>query len=135
MNVDWIPFFDTFAESKRIRKGCRRKAGPGEVEYDATPGKKRPASAYNKFVREMMLTYDFDSGTSQKNKMKEIGKLWATEKLSILDEEHFADVDEEDRAAALARQQKQGLVYKKLKKKKKIPKKSDDVDLELDFLD
>jgi hypothetical protein len=132
LHVDWIPFFETFVESKRIRKGCRRKVGPGEVEYDATPGRKRPASAYNKFVREMMLTYDFDSGTSQKDKMKEIGKLWATEKLSILDEEHFADVDEEDRAEALARKQKRGIVYKKLKKSKRVPKKGDDDDLDID---
>eukprot|EP01046_Picozoa_sp_COSAG06_P008654 COSAG06_NODE_440_length_15762_cov_75.979825_3_plen_341_part_00 len=135
LDVDWTPFFESFAESKRIRKGCRRKAGPGQTEYDATPGKKRPASAYNKFVKEMMLTYDFDGGTTQKEKMKIIGKLWAEEKTSILDEEHYAAVDKEDRAAALARKQKQGLAYKKLKKKKKIPKKSDDADLELDFLE
>ena len=109
--------------------------GPGRTEYNPPPSKKRPASAYNKFVREMMLTYDFDGGTTQKEKMKIIGRLWAKEKTSILDEEHYAAVDAEDRADALARQQKQGLAYKKLKKKKKIPKKSDDADLELDFLE
>ena len=55
LNIDWSPHFESFVESKRIRKGCRRKAGPGQAEYDATPGKKRAPSAYNKFVREMML--------------------------------------------------------------------------------
>ena len=57
------------SESKRIRKHCRRKAGPGNDVYDATPGQKRPASQYNKFVREHMLTYDFPGGTTQKEKM------------------------------------------------------------------
>ena len=80
LDVNWEPMFEAFSESKRIRKGCKRKTGPGSAEYDATPGKKRAPSAYNKFVREMMLTYQFPSGTTQKGKMKEVGKLWAKEK-------------------------------------------------------
>jgi hypothetical protein len=135
LNVDWTPYFDSFVKSKRIRKGCRHMVGPGRTEYNPPPIKKRPASAYNKFVKEMMLTYDFDGGTTQKEKMKIIGRLWAKEKTSILDEEHYAAVDAEDRAAALAKKQKQGLAYKKLKKKKKIPKKGDDADLGLSFSD
>ena len=62
-------------------------------------------------------------------------EIYEAHRIAALDEEHYAAVDAEDRADALARKQKQGLVYKKLKKKKKIPKKSDDADLELDFLE
>ena len=37
LDVNWAPHFESFVESKRIRKGCKRKAGPGEKLYDATP--------------------------------------------------------------------------------------------------
>jgi hypothetical protein len=65
------------------------------------------------------LTYDFDAATTQKEKMKQIGRLWAEEKTSILDEEHYATGDATDHVATLAKKQKQGLAYKKLKKQKK----------------
>ena len=38
--------------------------------------------------------------------MKQIGRLWAEEKTSILDEEHYATVDAEDHVATLAKKQK-----------------------------
>ena len=103
LNTDWSPYFDSFVESKRIRKGCRRKTGPGQAEYDTAPGKKRAPSAYNKFVREMMLTYDFDGGTTQKEKMGIIAKLWKEEKDGVQNEAHYQAVDAEDRADAAAR--------------------------------
>ena len=109
----------------------KRKTGPGSAEYDATPGKKRAPSAYSKFVREMMLTYQFRSGTTQKGKMKEVGKLWAKEKTSIMNEEHAQDVAREDRALA-AKQRKE---LRSTSRKGKIPKKGADRDLDLDFDD
>ena len=131
LNIDWSPHFESFVESKRIRKGCRRKAGPGRAEYDATPGKKRPASAYNKFVREMMLTYDFDGGTTQKEKMGIVAKLWAEEKEGLMNEDHARAIDREDREEAAKRQR----AIRSQGRKGKIPKRGADRDLELDFDD
>jgi hypothetical protein len=131
LNIDWTPYYESFVESARIRKGCRRKAGPGRAEYDATPGKKRPASAYNKFVREMMLTYNFDGGTTQKEKMGIVAKLWAEEKEGLLNEDHARAIDAEDRADAAKRQR----AIRSQGRKGKIPKRGADRDLELDFDD
>lgn len=45
-----------------------------------------------------MLTYQFPAGTSQKQKMAEIGSLWADEKESIQNEAHFRAVESEDQS-------------------------------------
>ena len=131
LDVNWTPHFESFVESKRIRKGCKRKAGPGQAEYDATPGKKRAPSAYNKFVREHMLTYQFPGGTTQKEKMGIVAKLWAEEKEGVANYQHERAVDAEDRALAAKRQK--GIRSKE--RGGKIPRKGADKDLELDFDD
>ena len=128
LNVDWEPMFESHAVSKRVRKGCRGKAGPGQDLYDGRPAQKRPPSAYNKFVRENMLSYQFPGGTTQKQKMGIIGKLWKTEKLSIMDEENARDIVAEDREEAAKRQK----AIRSLSSKGKIPKKNADCDLDLD---
>ena len=131
LDVDWEPMFESHVMSKRIRKGCRRKAGPGQDLYDATPAKKRPASQYNKFVREHMLTCVFPGGTTQKGKMAIIGKLWKQEKTSIMNEAQARDIQTEDNEAAVKRRKE----IRSLSRKGKIPKKGADRDLGLGFDD
>ena len=131
LDVNWSPYFESFVESKRIRKGCKRKAGPGQAEYDATPGKKRAPSAYNKFVREHMLTYQFPRGTTQKEKMGIVAKLWAEEKEGVANYQHERAVDAEDRVEAAKRSK--GIRSKE--RGGKIPKRGADRDLELGFDD
>eukprot|EP01046_Picozoa_sp_COSAG06_P028646 COSAG06_NODE_2596_length_6606_cov_2.954818_5_plen_389_part_00 len=131
-NVNWEPFFEAATERKRVPKGCYRMTGPGTSEYEPpAPRAKRAPSAYNKFVREQMLTYQFPPAFDQKQKMKEIGRLWRQEKESILNEEHYQAVDREDRTDARNRRQRQGITKKRLKKARKIPRRGDDDDLDL----
>ena len=63
----------------------------------------------------------------QKQKMREIGKLWRQEKTNILDEEHFQAVDAEDRARSAATRKRQ----RSSERGGKIPKRGADRDLEL----
>ena len=92
---------------------------------------KRPPSAYNRFVREHMLTYQFPADTSQKQKMGEIGRLWREEKESIQNESHYRAVEAEDRAAAAQRKRE----LRSLSRKGRIPKKGADDDLDFGFDD
>ena len=131
-NVDWTPFFEAAVEKKRVPKRCYKMTGPGTSEYE-TPVKraKRAPSAYNRFVREHMLTYQFPAGTSQKGKMGEIGRLWKQEKESIQNESHYRTVEAEDRATAAQRKRE----LRSLSRKGRIPKKGADDDLDLGFDD
>ena len=132
MNVDWTPFFEAGVEKKRVPKRCYNMTGPGTAEYKAPAQKsKRAPSAYNRFVREYMLTYQFPAGTSQKQKMGEIGRLWREDKESIQNESHYRLVDAEDRAAAAQRKK----AIRSLSRKGRIPKRGADDDLDLDFDD
>jgi len=127
-NVVWEPYFEAAIERKRVPKGCYRMTGPGTAEYTAPVAKaKRAPSAYNKFVREHMLTYQFPSGTTQKGKMAEIGRLWKQEKESMENESHYRSVEAEDRAESAKRRK----AIRSLSSKGKIPKRGDDDDLEL----
>ena len=78
-----------------------------------------------------MLTYQCPAGTSQKQKMGEIGRLWREEKESIQNESHYRAVDAEDRAAAAQRKK----AIRSLSRKGRIPKRGADDDLDLDFDD
>eukprot|EP01043_Picozoa_sp_COSAG02_P025226 COSAG02_NODE_1410_length_12758_cov_67.963504_3_plen_534_part_00 len=131
-NVNWEPFFEQATEKRRIPKGCYKMRGPGNVDYEPPkPRKKRAPSAFNKFVKEHMLTYQFPSHFSQTDKMKEIGKLWRQEKTSILDEEHAQEVEREDRIEARKKARQMG-ARKRLKgRDKRVPKKGADDDLML----
>jgi len=132
MNVDWTPFFEAAVEKKRVPKRCYKMTGPGTTEYTAPVAKaKRPPSAYNRFVREHMLTYQFPADTSQKQKMGEIGRLWREEKESIQNESHYRAVEAEDRAAAAQRKRE----LRSLSRKGRIPKKGADDDLDFGFDD
>ena len=132
MNVDWTPFFEAAVEKKRVPKRCYKMTGPGTTEYTAPAQKaKRPPSAYNRFVREHMLTYQFPADTSQKQKMAKIGQLWREEKDSIQNESHYRAVEAEDRAAAAQRKRE----LRSLSRKGRIPKKGADDDLDLGFDD
>ena len=127
-NVNWEPYFEAASERKRVPKGCYRMTGPGTAEYEPpAPRAKRAPSAYNRFVREQMLTYQFPAHFDQKQKMREIGKLWRQEKTNILDEEHYQAVDAEDRARSAAIRKKQ----RSRERGGKIPKRGADRDLEL----
>ena len=79
----------------------------------------------------MMLTYDFDGGTTQKEKMGIIAKLWKEEKDGVQNEAHYQAVDAEDRADAAARRK----AIRSAGRKGKIPKRGADRDLDLDFDD
>ena len=134
MNVDWTPYFEAAVEKKSVPKRCYNMTGPGTAAYGlpkATAKTKRAPSAYNRFVREHMLTYQFPAGTSQKQKMGEIGRLWREEKESIQNESHYRAVDAEDRAAAAQRKK----AIRSLSRKGRIPKRGADDDLDLDFDD
>ena len=54
--------------------------------------------------REMMLTYSFDGGTTQKEKMGIVAQLWADEKEGLLNEDHARAIDREGREEAAKRQ-------------------------------
>ena len=61
------------ASESAFPKGCYRMTGPGTAEYEPlAPRAKRAPSAYNRFVREQMLTYQFPAHFDQKQKMREI---------------------------------------------------------------
>jgi hypothetical protein len=79
----------------------------------------------------MLTTYDFDGGTTQKEKMGIVAKLWAEEKEGLLNEDHARAVDREDRVDAAKRQR----AIRSQGRKGKIPKRGADRDLELDFDD
>ena len=95
-------------------------------------GPKRAPNAYAKFVKEMMASYQFPSGTSQTDKMKIISREWRNQKENILNEEHFQAVDREDRIDARRKRRAANPGAKKrLKKGHKISKKGEDDDLNL----
>jgi hypothetical protein len=72
----------------------------------------------------------------QKQKMREVSKLWAKEKESIMNEEHFQQVDFEDRIEARRKRRAANPGAKnRLKKGHKIAKKGADDDLDLTRLD
>ena len=133
LSIDWTGYFEQQPEARRVRKGCYKMTGPGEVDYEKPkPRAKRPLSAYNKFVQEMLKTYQFPGGMDQKDKMREVSKLWAAEKESILNEEHFQAVDREDRIEARKRARAARPGQKtRLKKSFKIAKKGADDDIDL----
>ena len=54
--------------------------------YCSCKGPKRAPNAYAKFVREMMASYKFPSGTSQTDKMKIISREWRNQKENILND-------------------------------------------------
>eukprot|EP01043_Picozoa_sp_COSAG02_P062336 COSAG02_NODE_8575_length_2517_cov_1.961125_3_plen_399_part_00 len=137
LSINWEPYFEGEPQARRIPKSCTEAIGPGSVRHtDAnvlpSKGPKRAPNAYAKFVKEMMSSFNFPSGTKQTDKMKIISKEWRKEKENILDEEHFAEVDREDRiegrkkARAARPGQKQ-----RLKKSFKIARKGVDDDLDL----
>ena len=133
LSIDWTGYFEQQPEARRVRKGCYRMTGPGEVDYEKPkPRAKRPLSAYNKFVQEMLTTYQFPGDMDQKQKMSEVSKLWAKEKESIMNEEHFQQVDFEDRIEGRRKRRAANPGAKKrLKKGHKIAKKGADDDLDL----
>jgi len=131
--VNWEPYFEKAIEKKRVPKGCYRMRGPGTVDYEAPkPRKKRAPSAFNRFVQEHMLTYQFPAHFSQTDKMKEIGKLWRQEKTNILDEEHAQDVNREDRIDARKKRREKGEKKRLKGRDRKIPRRGADDDLSVD---
>eukprot|EP01044_Picomonas_judraskeda_P004102 COSAG03_NODE_354_length_8654_cov_21.040678_5_plen_388_part_00 len=132
-NVNWEPFFEQATETKRIPKGCYKMRGPGTTDYETPkPREKREPSAFNKFVQEHMLTYQFPSHFSQTDKMKEIGKLWRQEKTSILDEENAQEVEREDRIEARKQQRKMGAKKRLKGRNLKMRRRGADDDLDVD---
>eukprot|EP01043_Picozoa_sp_COSAG02_P054388 COSAG02_NODE_6151_length_3765_cov_4.774141_3_plen_225_part_00 len=111
--------------------GFGRIRGVGRRGPYLRPRAKRPLSAYQTFVKEMLLTYNFPGDMDQKQKMREVSKLWAAEKESILDEEHYQAVDRENRIDARKKAREKG-ERKRLKgRNRKVPKKGADDDLML----
>ena len=132
LSIDWTGYFEQQPEARRVRKGCYKMTGPGEVDYEKPkPRAKRPLSAYNKFVQEMLKTYQFPGDMDQKDKMREVSKLWAAEKESILNEEHFQAVDREDRIEARKNARHMGQKRRLKGRDRKVPKKGADDDLML----
>ena len=137
LSIDWVPYFEGEPQARRIPKSCAKATGPGSVRHTEanvlpSKGPKRAPNAYAKFVREMMASYQFPSGTSQTDKMKIISREWRKEKENILDEQHYQAVDLED--AEEARRKRRAAnpgAKKRLKKGHKIAKKGADDDLEL----
>ena len=132
LSIDWTGYFEQQPEARRVRKGCYKMTGPGEAAYEKPrPRAKRPLSAYNKFVQEMLTTYNFPGDMDQKQKMREVSKLWAAEKESILNEEHFQAVDREDRIEARKNARQMGQKRRLKGRDRKVPKKGADDDLML----
>ena len=137
LSIDWVPYFEGEPQARRIPKSCAKSTGPGSVRHTEagvlpSKGPKRAPNAYAKFVKEMMASYQFPSGTSQTDKMKIISREWRSQKENILDEEHYQAVDREDRIEARRKRRAANPGAKnRLKKGHKIAKKSADDDLEL----
>ena len=137
LSINWEPYFEGEPQARRIPKSCAKSTGPGSVRHTEagvlpSKGPKRAPNAYAKFVKEMMASYQFPSGTSQTDKMKIISREWRSQKENILDEEHYQAVDREDRIEARRKRRAANPGAKKrLKKGHKIAKRGADDDLEL----
>lgn len=137
LSINWEPYFEGEPQARRIPKSCAKAVGPGSIRHTEagvlpSKGPKRAPNQYAKFVKEMMATYQFPGNSTQTQKMKEIARLWAQEKESIMNEEHAQGIEREDRVAARksARKMNPG-AKKRLKKGHKIPKRGEDDDLDL----
>ena len=136
LSIDWTPYFEGMPQARRIPKSCAKAVGPGSVRHTEagvlpSKGPKRAPNAYAKFVREMMSSFNFPSGTSQTDKMKIISKEWRKEKTSVLDEEAAVERDREDRIDARKKRREMG-ARKRLKgRDKRIPRRGEDDDLDL----
>eukprot|EP01044_Picomonas_judraskeda_P006269 COSAG03_NODE_619_length_6676_cov_2.320663_3_plen_397_part_00 len=137
LSINWEPYFEGEPQARRIPKSCAKATGPGSVRHTEanvlpSKGPKRAPNSYAKFVREMMASYDFPSGTSQTEKMKIISREWRKDKENILDEQHYQAIDAEDAEEARRKRRAANPGTKnRLKKGHKIAKRGADDDIDL----